>query len=371
MQKHTIIIIGGGPSGASLSRYLKYEGIDSLIIEKEDHNRYKVCAGGLPVSALKISPINLQNFTKTAYDSLQVNYKNIKIVNSSLKKTFAYGVERAEFDEFLRDGLNVAYNEKFLSYEEEKDGIKVKTNKNDYFCRFLIGADGAGSRVSITSGLGKKTKFVNAEEKEIKNTLENRNVAKIYLGFNYLGYAWVWGKENSYAVGSGALKKYYKPGVANIIDKNDAPVRFFPIALWDFTQKLTRGRVALAGEAGALVDPFSAAGIYPAILSSMFLSESIIKALKNGSSSLDDYEEKLEENLYSEYRYGAFLSRLFFPLLPALYQSILKTSTLNYVIELSSQGNISYKETYNRIENSKNGKLKFAHMLTKLISKSI
>ncbi len=371
MQRYTVIIIGGGPAGASLSRYLKYEGVDSLIVEKEDHNRYKVCAGGLPVSTLQISPVNLKYFSKTAYDSLQVNYKDMKIIDTTIKKIFAYGVDRAQFDEFLRTDLDVSYNEKFLSYEEEKGGVKVKTNKNEYYCNFLIGADGVGSRVSIISGLGKKTKFINAEEKEVKKTLENRNIARIYLGFNYLGYAWVWGKENSYAVGSGALKKYYKPGVANIIDKNDAPIRFFPIALWDFPQKLARGRVALVGEAGALVDPFNAAGIYPAILSSMLVSQSIIRALKNGNTSIDDYDEKLEENLYSEYRYAVFLSRVFFLFLPMLYASILRTSTLDYVVELSSRGNISYRDIYDRIENSGNRKLKFAYLLMKLITKSM
>jgi len=370
MEKLPVIIIGGGPAGASLSIFLKQEGIGSLIIEKEDHNRYKVCAGGLPVSVLQIAPVNLKIFSKTAYDSLQVNYKNIKIVNSSLKKTFAYGVERADFDEFLRNGLNVNYKEKFAGYTENKNEIKVKTDKGEYLCNFLVGADGVGSRVSLISNLGKKTKFIDAEEKEVKLPIKDKNIARIYLGYNYLGYAWIWGKEKGYSVGSGALKRHFKPGIADTIDREKAPIKFFPIALWDFPQKLTRGRIALVGEAGALVDPFNAAGIYPAIYSSMLLSESIKKALEKGSSTLDDYNSKLESSLYDELKYASFLAKAFFPLLPFVYKSVLKQSILDLVVENSSRGYISYKEIYNRFENSKNPKLRFANLLIKLITKA-
>ena len=44
---YDLIIIGGGPSGASAGRKAGKLGLNTLLLEKEKFPRYKPCGGGL------------------------------------------------------------------------------------------------------------------------------------------------------------------------------------------------------------------------------------------------------------------------------------------------------------------------------------
>ncbi len=45
MEHHDVIIIGGGPAGAACARALTGEGMDVLVIEKQEMPRHKTCSG--------------------------------------------------------------------------------------------------------------------------------------------------------------------------------------------------------------------------------------------------------------------------------------------------------------------------------------
>ncbi|MEA3313584.1 MAG: NAD(P)/FAD-dependent oxidoreductase, partial [Caldisericota bacterium] len=295
MKNYSVIIIGGGPAGATVGQYLKEKNIDYLIIEKGGSYRDKVCAGGIPPGIMDILPNNLKDFEKTEYDTLSIDFKDKLSSTVKLNKPFLHGVERTKFDHHLRKGLNVHYNEKFIGFNNEKNNISVHTDKTTYTTKFLIGADGVGSKVSILSGLARKKRFILGEEKEVfqKNIIKP-NTAKLFLGYNYLGYGWMLPKQNHYSAGSGALQKYFlssSKGTVEKFDKGKGETKIYPISLWGGEEPLTSGRIALAGEAGNLVDPFTAAGIYPALLSGKLLAVVIENALKNGKNNLQKYNK--------------------------------------------------------------------------------
>jgi hypothetical protein len=80
---------------------------------------------------------------------------------------------RSQFDEHLRKGVNVKYQEKFISFEEDKSGVFVRTDKNAYSGKILVGADGIGGLVSILSGLNKKPKLsLQKKKKSLKKTMK-------------------------------------------------------------------------------------------------------------------------------------------------------------------------------------------------------
>lgn len=366
MEKHIVVIIGGGPAGATLAQYLKNEEIDTLIIEKGMPFRDKVCAGGLPVVIEKILPSNLRNFERDVYDKISIDYRSAYSISAKTEKPFLYGVMRPKFDQFLREGINVHYGEKFINYEEENNSIIVHTDKAKYSCKFLIGADGVGSLVSLQSGLGKKKRFIVAEEKEVPEKAKDKNTLNIFLGYNFLGYGWALPKDGFVSSGSGALKGHFQKGIVNKFNRGDAPIKVFPISLWDGVEMLAKGRVAIVGEAGNLVDPFTAAGIYPAILSSMLLSEVIDKNLKLNSADLTHYNELLEDKLYGEFRYARTLSNMFFPFLSLTNRAILQTKFIDYLLELAQGGYLSYEKIFNRVENTKRIPVKIAFAFVKI-----
>lgn len=368
MEKHDVIIVGSGPAGSTLAHFLGSFNIESVVIEKGKPFRDKVCAGGLPLGIFDVLPPSVdKTFEYSSYKTFRVFYKGTLASETHFLKPFAYGVMRSNFDEHLRKGINIKYEEKFLSYEEEKDKVIVKTNKNIYEGKLLVGADGFGSLVSLYSGLNKKTKIVIAEEKEIpkKNHEESLNV---YLGNFSLGYGWKFDKQTATSVGAGSLKKYFKKGVSNFVDNTSAKTKVYPISLWDRDLKLFKGRVVLAGEAASIVDPFNAAGIYHAILSSFLLSESIKENFDMGKLSFENYIEKLDDKIFNEFRYASILSSAFYPMLPLLKGIVFNKHILEFIATAQDEtGYLSYRRVFERFKNSKRPEIKLALGILRLL----
>jgi len=369
MERSDILIIGGGPAGSSLAHFLKDRNIDSIVIERGGPNRDKVCAGALPVAVKSILPEHLRNFKKVEYSLLELSHKDGLKAVSSKEIVFAYGILRSEFDAYLRSGLDVRYNERFLDYTETKDGIIARTDKGKYFAKFLVGADGIGSRVSLVSGLAPKRRFIVAEEVEIPFKGKFDRTMKIFLGYNSPGYGWIFPKDGFLSVGSGTIRKYFRKNTVQKFHPGEYKTKIYPISLWEKPEKLHKRQVILTGEAANLVDPFCAGGIYPAILSSHILSQTIEKALKSGNSEISGYEDRLEDTIYKEFRYALLLSRLFYPLLAVVKKYAVCTSTLDFASELCSKGYVSYQKIYERAGKSKHLPLKLACLMTKKLFK--
>jgi len=370
MRTATVVIIGGGPSGSMLAHYLCESGVDSIVIEQGAHFRDKTCAGALPIGLNDLLPEPLRKFSKTEYLSLSVNYRGISIAQQFSKSPFMYGVERKYFDEFLRSDIDVRYSEKFLGFDETKNGIITKTDKESYFSKFLVGADGVGSSVKRVANIVSKQYFIIGEETESNNPLKSDSTARIFLGFNKMGYGWAFPKGDKISVGSGAVKRSFKKGtLLKFAKTSDTKANIFPISIWQKAESITKGRVALVGEAASLVDPFTAAGIYSGIASARILSRVINKSLLNGNALLEGYNDEMEKSMYQEFEYARLLSSIFYPFLWLTKGLIVKESTLDMLIEEAETGNLSYKSVYERVTNSKHLQLRLALLFLKLIKR--
>src|SRR5437764_782175 len=108
------------------------------------------------------------------------------------------------------------------------------------------------------------------------------------------GYAWNFAKAGSHSVGVGMWKK----DRFSLRDELESYCAGFglttaagtlcghPLLLWNGTQRLHTERALLAGEAACMVDPWSAEGIRPAMMSGVQAAESIAAALEGDSNAL-------------------------------------------------------------------------------------
>lgn len=153
MEKIKVLIVGAGPAGCTCGLLLKKRNIDCLLIDRAVFPRDKICGGGLTPRSYHLLNDLLPTFR---YDYNSVNRLKLlvegnQVFDLHMDKELRI-VKRREFDaqlleEYQKSGGRFA-NEA-LAAIEENDGQIVATMQSgrQVACDYLVGADGANSRV--------------------------------------------------------------------------------------------------------------------------------------------------------------------------------------------------------------------------------
>ncbi|WP_243683986.1 FAD-dependent monooxygenase [Methanosarcina barkeri] len=183
---YDIIIIGGGPSGASAGRKAGKLGMKTLLLEKEEFPRYKPCAGGLSDHARSYLDFELpENIIEWEVTGAKIIFKD-QLIEAHKNHRVAALVSRNKFDNFLLEkaketGIEVHTGEKALCCREMPDCIEVDTRQGTYQAKFAIIAEGAQGIVkTCVRPTDNKNEYgiclvteVPANEREIEERLEN------------------------------------------------------------------------------------------------------------------------------------------------------------------------------------------------------
>ncbi|HID25319.1 MAG TPA: hypothetical protein EYP23_02495, partial [Thermoplasmata archaeon] len=171
--EYDIMIVGGGPAGLSTWLHLhKYDpdlASKTVLIEKAKYPRDKLCGGALgeyTETILKQLKIDI------TIPSIQIHRVKCRVgdeVFCRKKHNYFKIIRRLEFDHALAQtaiarGLRLHENETFIEMKTQKDGVVVKTSRQKYRTRVLIGADGSTSEVRRKMNLPKKPRFATAIE---------------------------------------------------------------------------------------------------------------------------------------------------------------------------------------------------------------
>lgn len=271
MEHYNVIIIGGGPAGATCGYILNKNKINCLIIDKNDFPREKLCGGGLTPKAYELLDSIYSNFNYD-YEKLYIAsffYNGKKMNDIQLKKEIRT-VERRIFDNgLISEYLN--HNGLFIKDEinkiEEKDKIVITLSSGKSIsCDYLIGADGTLSFVR---------RYL--EPDFLKGILcleqhnENYKLEKIVIGFDDSfdnGYYFAFPNKNYTAVGYGDkktnLNEFDKQLVKyNVISNNSTKGAYIPM-LVGINYKLKKNIIVI-GDAGSYVDSITGEGLYYAI----------------------------------------------------------------------------------------------------------
>ena len=143
MDSHDVIVVGGGPAGSSCARRLVQEGVDVLVLDKDEFPRTKLCAGWITpdvVRELELDPVTYPHRFLT-FDSLRIHLGRFAFGFPSPQ----HSIRRYEFDDWLlaRSGAPVARHQ-VRSIERDGDGF---TLDDRYRCRWLVGAGGTACPV--------------------------------------------------------------------------------------------------------------------------------------------------------------------------------------------------------------------------------
>ncbi|MFQ6049665.1 MAG: NAD(P)/FAD-dependent oxidoreductase [Candidatus Paceibacterales bacterium] len=283
------IIVGAGPAGLTVGRYLE----DALILEKEKEiGRPVQCAEGLTKRALERQEIESDpSWVSAVLDSSQVILPNGKIVTLSIGKA-GFVLDRINFEKFLAQKCKakIRLQQRVKEIERENGSWRVKTERGDILkSKYLIGADGPTSIVR-RKVFKEKVKILPLIQYLVK-LQKDIDTTKIKMYFDKErfcnGYAWIFPKsKNTANIGLGTtahLQESFEDFMENTVKKELGPYELLEnrsgAMSWGGAKiKLFKDNAFLVGDAGGLVDPIFGGGINNAMISGKIAAESILSA---------------------------------------------------------------------------------------------
>lgn len=283
-----VIVIGGGPSGATAANDLARAGVKVAFLDRA--GRIKPCGGAIPPRLIVDFSIPEGQLVAQIQTARMISPTQ-RAVDIRIEGGFVGMVDREHFDEFLRlravAGGAKRLTGTYLRLERDNTGThvlyrdKASGEEMRLATRLVIGADGARSAVARTEVPGgDKTPYVIAYHEIIRapaasNSYDPTRCDVIYDGRispDFYGWVFPHGAEASVGMGTGIDGVDLKQATADLraasglagcetLRREGAPIPLRPMDRWD------NGRdVILAGDAAGVVAPSSGEGIYYAMV---------------------------------------------------------------------------------------------------------
>ena len=346
-----VVIIGGGPAGATLGAYLAKAGVDHVIFERERFPRHHVGESLVQATTRVFEEIDFLEKVDTAgfVEKRAAVWvpKNgrgayeLRVLRPDLPIDHTFHVDRARFDALLLDhaaelGSPVFQEtrvtrvlmdgERVAGVEIERDGARQEVR-----ARFVVDASGRGTVVGRQLRLLKKDPLF--DQYAIYSYFEGMDrgpapmTDHIHIHFLPTRRGWVWQipvSEHVTSVGvvterddfrkDGRDREAYfrrhvesQPELARRL-RDAKPVEPFR-AEGDYSyamEKLTGPGFLLTGDAARFVDPIFSSGVSVAVHSARFASHALVDALSGKASeeeALRGYEERLSVGIRVWYEF--------------------------------------------------------------------
>lgn len=308
---YDLIIVGGGPSGASAGRAAGKAGISTLLLEKEHFPRYKPCGGALSTYALSCLDFELPEYLiERNISKVRAHFRELHTERQKDHR-LALLVSRKAFDYFLLDkaretGIDISLGEKVLECEEKEGYVEVKTSMNTYLTKFVLIAEGSEGvlKHNVRPRRARKTEYDLALVSEIPEkdeVIRNRfpDLMDIHFGVAPGGYGWIFPHAGYYSAGVVGTAEYFKhPGAVmqDFLKANgftgEFQVHSHIVPVGGIKRKTVSSRILLSGDAAGFVDAFTGEGISYAIRSGQLAAEKVAELVlyDRKLSDLKDYE---------------------------------------------------------------------------------
>ncbi len=325
---YDLIIVGGGPGGATVAKIVAEQGLNVLLLEAGEEGRYKCCAGGIPMRCEDFSPIpHGVNERVITGGVLVTPKKGLMEFDATGEKNKGFCMFRTDFDKFLVNqahdaGVEVKYKFRVKNVHIREEKVEVK-GPHDYECKCVIIATGIGGAI-LQRSLGIEVPpMVNAVQAEFampETIVDEQFGNKIWEFFDTSlidhGIAWAFPKLNAVSIGvlgKGVKKTHFDAFLQSRKIKqklvNGAMMTFSGRKIWaapipdKMIKKPYRERIMVIGDACGTADPILYEGIYQARMSAKLAAEVFCKAFEEedfGEKSLSRYNKLLLKELYNE-----------------------------------------------------------------------
>ncbi len=326
-----VLIVGGGPAGASCAWALRRAGMKVGVLDQAPFPRDKVCAGWITPAVLDSLEIDAEDYGRGRViqpirafrvglmGGLVGAVVNSHAVNIRYAETVSYGIRRREFDDYLlrRSGARLFTGEPVHALLH---GGKDWLVNAQYRAPMLVGAGGHTCPVARALGAqpGREAALV---AQEIEFLLpENARAAcqvhgerpELYFCRDLAGYGWCLRKGDYLNIGLGResrwnLLQHVEKFIAFLQRRRGVPQ--LPAHLHGHAylqygrgkRNLVADGALLIGDAAGLASPQSGEGIRPAVESGLLAAQTIIEARgQYGRQHLQPYLERIQSRFGNE-----------------------------------------------------------------------
>jgi len=363
-----VIVVGAGPGGSITAYRSAQLGLEVCLLEKETVPRYKPCGGGLPPHAMTLLSelgIDVDEHIEHEADRVKFLFNFEDPVVADLSDAPVVMFNRADFDGALiqeaisqgaefREGVSVA------NVRSEANGCVVRTDDgNEIRGRFVIGADGAGSRVAQSMDLNRDSFYGVALDAEVELDRETYDREQQYATFNIdfveQGYGWIFPKDQYLGMGVGGYSndQSYPDLIREYVNKSipearisDMDIYGHPLPFFEEEQPVVKDRVGLVGDAANMVDSLSGEGIFYAMKAGRIAGESMKTTLQEGRQNLHEYQRRISKTVVKEFKWSSRLASVFFRFPRKCYEHGVKRPEVVNLIKEVVQSEVSYDEIY-------------------------
>lgn len=279
MRLFDLVIVGGSFAGLACARTAALRGLKVAVLDSKPEPGARVRTTGilvkeatddcdLPASLMrKIRGVRLYAPDNRSLDLSAPNYFFHATDTAELMRWMAAEAQLA--------GATMLYDHRFEGAEETPDRIIL--TKHGIQARFLIGADGARSRVAAQFGLGLNKRFLAGLEIECEpmasldarflHCFADNEIAPGYIGWavpgagvTQIGVAATRGRKPELAALIARVKHIWQIDRLNIVEHRSGLIPSGgPVT------RLGNGRVMLIGDAAGIVSPVTGGGIHTAL----------------------------------------------------------------------------------------------------------